>query len=173
MFANTVKPHSAMDILLDEQVPELALGPLRALLSNHRIEHVQKIGWKGKQDLNLIPDMKRRGYTVLVTADTDQLSDHDECRAIKKAGIHHVRFDRSGRGAAMTASAVATVIAGLPLVIPRLEDESGQRLVALKLVPCCDAQFTITDPERDPPTQYWPGRRTVNRRRVPRTGEGA
>jgi hypothetical protein len=160
-----------MDILLDEQVPELALGPLRALLSGHRIEHVQKIGWKGKLDVNLIPDMRRRGYVALVTADTDQLKDHEECRAIKKAGIHHIRFDRSGKGAAMTASAVATVIAGLPLVIPRLEDEPGQRLVALKLVPCSETQFTITDPETDPPTQYWPGRRTVNRRRVPRARE--
>ncbi|WP_173077969.1 hypothetical protein [Phytohabitans rumicis] len=162
-----------MDILLDEQVPELVLAPLRSLLSGHRIDHVQKIGWKGKQDVNLIPDMKRRGYAVLVTADVDQLEDHEECRAIKKAGTHHVRFDRSGSGTAMTASAVATVIAGLPLVIPRLDAEPAQRLVVLKLVRCKETQFTITDPEKDPPTQYWPGRRTVSRRRVPRSRDGA
>ncbi|GLH95136.1 hypothetical protein Pa4123_04080 [Phytohabitans aurantiacus] len=32
-----------MNILLDEQVPEHALGPLRALLPRHRIDHVQQI----------------------------------------------------------------------------------------------------------------------------------
>lgn len=157
-----------MDILLDEQVPEHVLEPLRLLLPRHRIDHVQQIGWKGKQDLHLIPDMTRRGYAALVTADVDQLENHEECRAIKKAGIHHIRFDRSGSGMAMTASAIATVIAGLPLVVPRLEGASGQRLVELKLVRCNDAQFTISDPDRDPPTQYWPGRGSTNRRRVPR-----
>jgi hypothetical protein len=33
-------------------------------------------------------------------------------------------------------------------------------------------QFTITDPEKDPPTLYWPGRNTVHRRRAPRQREG-
>jgi len=157
-----------VDILLDEQVPELVLEPLRALLAGHRVDHVQKIGWKGKRDLNLIPDMRRRGYAALVTADTDQLVNHEECRAIKKAGIHHIRFDRAGSGGAMTASAAATVIAALPLVIPRLEAAPGQRLVALKLVRCGETQFTITDPEERPPTQYWPGRRTLIKHRAPK-----
>jgi hypothetical protein len=61
-----------MNILLDEQVPEHALGPLRALLPRHRIDHVQQ----------------------------------------------------------------------------------------------------ITDPEKDPPTLYWPGRNTAQRRRAPRQREG-
>jgi hypothetical protein len=161
-----------MNLLLDEQVPEHALGPLRTLLPRHRIDHVQQIGWKGKPDLNLIPDMSRRGYAALVTADVDQLEDYEECRAIKKAGIHHIRFDLSGKGVAMAAGAIATVVAGLPLVVPRLEREPGQRLVELKTVRTGESQFTITDPEKDPPTLYWPGRNTVHRRRAPRQRDG-
>lgn len=153
-----------MKILLDEQVPEPVLEPLRHLLRNHHIDHVQHLtGWKGKQDVNLFPDMRKRGYTVLVTADIDQLQDYDECTAIKKAGIHHVRFERHGNGVAQTASAIATVVAGLPLVIPELERAPGQRLVELRAISCSKRRYHILDPDRNPPSQYWPGRKTTTR----------
>lgn len=48
----------------------------------------------------------------------------------------------------------------------------GQRLVELKTVRTGESQFTITDPEKDPPTLYWPGRNTVHRRRAPRQRDG-
>lgn len=135
------------------------------LQPTHQVDHVQEIRWKGKPDRNLIPDMRRRGYMVLVTADINQLEDYDECTAIKKAGIHHVRFERHGRGVAETASAIATIVAGLPLVIPQLENASGQRLVELAVVKCGDARYKITDPEREPPSRYWPGRKATTRTR--------
>ncbi len=159
-----------MKILLDEQVPEPALDPLRFMLPGHQVDHVQRIRWKGKQDLQLIPDMATRGYLMLVTADTGQLEDHEECAAIKKAGIHHVRFERHGRGIASTASAIATVVAGVPIIVPLLEDQP-QRLVELGVVKCGQTRYKIVDPEREPPTQYWPGRKTVRRRRPPRETE--
>lgn len=163
---------SPLKILLDEQVPQPALDPVRFMLRDHRVDHVQKINnWKGKPDLQLMPDMCRRGYAVLVTADVAQLQDHEECAAIKKAGIHHVRFARHGRGIAQTASAIATIVAGLPLVIPMLEQATGQRLVELTIVKCGDTRYKITDPDREPPSPYWPGRKTTTRTRPrrPRT----
>ena len=156
---------SGLKILLDEQVPEPALAPLRSMLPRHTVDHVQKINWKGKPDLQLIPDMSKRGYSMLVTADVNQLEDHDECTAIKKAGIHHVRFEPHGRGVAQTASAIATILAGLPLVVPVLERAQGQRLVELTVVRCGDARYKVTDPEREPPSSYWPGRKSTTRRR--------
>jgi hypothetical protein len=157
-------------ILLDEQVPEPALQPLQFMLPGHQVDHVQSIRWKGKQDLQLIPDMAKRDYLVLVTADIAQLEDHEECAAIKKAGIHHVRFERHGRGIASTASAIATVVAGVPMVVPLLEGQP-QRLVELGVVKCGQTRFKIVDPERDPPTLYWPGRKSVQRRHPPRDTE--
>jgi len=36
-------------LLLDEDVPVQLLGPLRHLLREHVVDHVQYLGWKGKK----------------------------------------------------------------------------------------------------------------------------
>lgn len=98
-----------------------------------------------------------RGYQVLVTADLNQLYREDQCKLIRKYGFHHVRFQQVGTGIAATASAIATIVAGLPAVLPELERAEGQRLVLLKSVRSNRGQFEIVDPRVNPPP-YWPGR---------------
>lgn len=152
-----------MKILLDEQVPEPVLTPLTHMLREHEIDHVQRIGWKRKKDRSLLTDVKTRRYDVFVTADLAQLDDPDECTLIRKGGFHHVRFQRYGRGVAMTASAIATVVAGLPAALSDLEQADGQRLVLLKLVRCGQGQFELCDPMKNPPA-YWKATGQVERR---------
>lgn len=167
-----------MKILLDEQVPEPVIDPLEHLLRWHQVHHVQRIGWKGKKDLNLIPDLAARGYQVLVTADVNQLHDERECKLIKKYGFHHVRFQQVGRGVLATGSAISTIVAGLTAVVPELDEADGQRLVLLKSVKCGATQYEMCDPVADPPS-YWPGRgdaaatprRSAPRQRPPSTGD--
>jgi hypothetical protein len=145
-------------ILLDEQVPEPVIVPLGHMLRpRHTVDHVQTIGWKHKKDARLFPDLAGRGYEVLVTADLNQLYHEDECKLIRKLGFHHVRFQQVGDGVAATASAIATIVAGLPAVLPELEQAESQRLVLLKTVRSDKRQFEIVDPRLDPPP-YWPGR---------------
>jgi hypothetical protein len=155
-----------MKILLDEQVPLPVLAPLQHMLQPpHRLDHVNTIRWKRKLDRQLIPDLRARGYAGLVTADLHQLEDPDEIRLIHKSGIHHIRFSRFGKGVHETASAIATVVAGLPAVITALEQADGQRLALLKLVKSGDVQCEILDPKVTPPNQYWPSRKTIGRHR--------
>ncbi|MEV4417845.1 hypothetical protein [Catellatospora sp. NPDC049609] len=149
-----------MKILLDEQVPQPVLTPLNQMLPHHQIDHVQTVGWKSKKDVQLLNDLAKRGYEVLVTADLNQLYKPEECRLIKKNGFHHVRFEQSGLGIAQTASAIATVVAGLPVVLPILQKATGQRLVLLKTVKCNGDAHEICDPDIDPPP-YWPGRESA------------
>ncbi|QOC92177.1 PIN-like domain-containing protein [Micromonospora craniellae] len=147
-----------MKILLDEQVPEPVLDPLGHLLrSRHTVDHDQTIGWKRKKDIHLLPDLAARGYHVLVTADLNQLYREDECKLIHKHGFHHVRFKQVGTGVTATASAIATIVAGLPAVLPELECAESQRLVLLKPVRSSKSQFEMVDPRVDPPP-YWFGR---------------
>lgn len=114
----------------------------------------RKSGGKGKKDINLIPDLATRGYQILVTADVNQLYRNDERKLIKKYGFHHVRFQQVGKGVSAMAGAIATIVAGLPAVLPELERADSQRLVLLKAVRSDGKRFTIVDPRVEPPT-YW------------------
>ncbi|MGQ0718664.1 MAG: DUF5615 family PIN-like protein [Pseudonocardiales bacterium] len=58
-----------MKLLLDEDVPVQLVEPLRRLLHEHQVDHVQSLGWKGKKDRFLLPDASGKGYAALVTAD--------------------------------------------------------------------------------------------------------
>ncbi len=132
--------------------------PLGHMFRNrHTVDHVQTINWKRKKDIHLLPDLAARGYEVLVTADLNQLYHEDECKLIRKHGFHHVRFQQLGSGVNAMASAIATIVAGLPAVMPELENAASQRLVLLKPVRSDKKQFEIVDPRLSPPP-YWPGR---------------
>lgn len=158
-----------MKILLDEQVPVPVLDPLQRMLQpTHKIDHVSTIKWTQKLDRHLIPDLKERGYAALVTADLRQLENPDEVTLIYKTKIHHIRYNQHGKGIHKTASAIATVVAGLPSVVAALEEAPGQRLVSLKLVRSGATQFDMVDPSRTPPSVYWPSRKTVGINRPPR-----
>jgi hypothetical protein len=81
-----------MKILLDEDVPEQVITVLQHVLRGHQVDHVTRIGWSGEPDKRLYPDAAKRRYDVLVTNDAAQVSDPDECQAVKRSGIHRVSY---------------------------------------------------------------------------------
>lgn len=145
-----------MRILIDENVPVQMLEMLRRLLPDHEVRHVSEIRWAGKKDLALLPDAARKGFHVFLTKDGRQLEIPSEAAAIKKSGMHHIRFSHGHRGMAGLGLAMGAVIAAMPLIIRELEDAEAQRLVHIKgLNPANKHRFDLTDPAKSPPS-YWP-----------------
>ena len=64
------------------------IEPLRHVLFGHDVMHVSGLSWKGKKDLQVLPDAKNAGFDALITKDRAQLIDPRECAAIKKSGLH-------------------------------------------------------------------------------------
>ncbi len=146
-----------MKVLLDEDVPVQLLDALVPVLDGHRVEHVQRLGWNGKKDLNLLPDAARRGYQVLVTNDKNQLNDPDECRAIRDSGLHHVRYDQDTKlGKEGLGLAMASVLAAAAAFMRDLEAADSQRLVHVQSIRAHAraARYRLVDPIIDPPV-YW------------------
>jgi len=145
-------------VLLDEDVPVQVLESLQQVLHGHTIDHVDRIGWKSKKDLALLPDAGTRGYEVLVTNDKNQLEDVEESRAIRDSGMHHVRYDQdTNRGKEGLALAMASLLAAAVPCIRELEAATGQRLVHIKSIAPHQrsARYDVVDPIKDPPS-YWP-----------------
>ena len=142
-----------MRILLDEDVPRPVLELLRAVLRGHEVDHVQTINWAGKKDLVLYRDAKQADYDVVVTNDAAQMADPDECRAVKRAGMHRVAYkqDPGLRGMAL---AMASLVAAMPDVVKELANADGQRLVAITGLDRRRKRYEIIDPRRKP--NYWP-----------------
>ncbi|WP_206685758.1 hypothetical protein [Kribbella qitaiheensis] len=92
---------------------------------------------------------------MLVTNDASQLDDPDETDAIKKSGLHHVRYgQRYDLGLSGLALALGALIASMPLVMADLTKATGQRLVRINgLDP--RGRHEVTDPAKSPP-RYWP-----------------
>ncbi|MFN8075132.1 MAG: hypothetical protein U0Q15_06880 [Kineosporiaceae bacterium] len=145
-----------MKVLLDEQVPVQFLEPMRHILRGHAVEHVTLLGWAGKPDVRLLPDARKDGFDAIVTNDRKQLADPDECRAIKRSGLHHITFT-VGNGLDGLALALASLVAAVRYVIADLEDAEGQRLVTITALSRRPRHTTI-DPAVAPPS-YWPGGR--------------
>jgi hypothetical protein len=153
-------------LLLDEDVPKQLLGPLRHLLADHVVDHVEDLGWKGKKDKFLLPDAAKRGYDVLVTNDSGQLENPEETRAIRDSRMHHVRYHQdTRRGVDGLASAMAAVMAAIRPVVRELEASSPQLLIEVQgLAP--GRRHSSIDPVLDPPP-YWPRRARQSTRRKP------
>lgn len=143
-----------MRVLIDEDTAVQLLEPLRHLLPRHDVDHIGTVGWKGKKDRRVYADARAAGYAVIITRDSNQLSDPDECTAIKKAQIHHVRYSQKRKGMPGLGLALGAVIAAMPMVMEELERAEGQRLVHIvALEPT--RRFEIIDPVQQPPV-YWP-----------------
>ncbi|MEV6284316.1 DUF5615 family PIN-like protein [Kribbella sp. NPDC051770] len=144
-----------MRILLDEDVAVQVLEPLRHVLRGHRVDHVQKLGWSGKKDLFVLRDAAAQNFEVLVTNDARQLDDPTETAAIKRSGLHHVRYrqkyDLGVRGLAL---AFGAVVSAMPFVVAELAMAEGQRLVRISSIGP-DGRHSTVDPATDPP-KYWP-----------------
>lgn len=144
-----------MRILLDADTPIQMLPLLQHTLRGHRIEHVHELGWSRKKDRPLLRDAAQAGYQVFVTNDSNQLADPDECRAIKKSGMHHVRYAQRRDGLKGLALAIGAIVAAMPSVVEHLEEAHGQLLVHIKgLDPTPARRFDVVDPRKSPP-KYW------------------
>jgi hypothetical protein len=143
-----------MRVLIDEDTAVQLVDPLSHVLVGHDVTHIAHLSWKGKKDRQVLPDAKGAGFHVIITRDRAQLSDPAECDAIKKSGLHHVRY-RQGQGTRGLALALAAVIAAMPMAIEELVKAKSQRLV---LVSSIDPRrrFEITDPRVTAPSPYWP-----------------
>ncbi|MGW6305783.1 DUF5615 family PIN-like protein [Streptomyces niveus] len=145
-----------MRILIDENVPVQVLEMLRRLLPEHEIKHVSEIKWAGKKDLALLPDAARKGFDTFLTRDARQLEDPSETEAIKKSGMHHIRFSQAHRGRAGLGLAMGAVVAAMPLIIAELDEAGAQQLIHIKgLNPASKHRFDRMDPSATPPS-YWP-----------------
>jgi len=159
-----------MRLLLDEGVPKPLLAGLHRVLPGHDIVHLEDLRWKGKKDLHLLVDAAGRGFDAILTNDSKQLENIEECRAIRDSGLHHVRYRQrtgSGEDGGRTglALAMAAVLAAIRHVVGELEQADGQRLVLIAELRN-ERRHEATDPKSDPPP-YWPTRPT-GRRRGPR-----
>jgi hypothetical protein len=123
-----------LQVLVDEGMPVQILGPLR-LNRGHQFDHIDELRWKGRLDQPLFRDAAGRGYEAILTLDVNQLSDADECRALRRSGLHHISLQqaRTARGVKGTARVIASVIAAMPYVLEDLDQADGQRIVELSL----------------------------------------
>jgi hypothetical protein len=139
-----------------EGMPVQVMPPLR-LNRQHEFDHVDDLGWKGKPDVRLFADAARRGYDAVLTLDVSQLNSVDECRALKRSGLHHVAIQqgRSARGIRGMARVIASVVVAMPYVLEELELAEGQRVVELSLL-SASRRHAVLDPMTEAArVPYW------------------
>jgi hypothetical protein len=155
-----------MRVLLDEDVPRPLLAALQRILSGHDVKHVDELQWKSKKDVNLLADAAGRGFEAILTNDSKQLDDVEECRAIRDSGLHHIRYrQHTGRGESGglqgLALAMGAILAAMRQV-GELEQADGQRLVLIQEIRN-ERRHEMTDPRLDPPA-YWPSKPSRSRK---------
>jgi hypothetical protein len=144
-----------MRVLLDEDVPVQVLEPLKRVLKSHHVQHLNELRWKNKKDLFVLRDASSGGFQVIVTNDAAQLDDVYETEAIKKSGLHHVRYgQRPDLGLHGLALALGAIVSAMPPLIAELEAATGHRLVRIHALDP-KRRYDLTDPRKSPP-KYWP-----------------
>lgn len=144
-----------MRLLVDENSPVQLAHVLAHLLPSHRVDHVTAIGWSGKKDVPLLADAASKGYEVFLTKDKRQLENPDETKAIKRSGLHHVRYGQTVAGTVGIGLAMGAVAAAMPLVMRELEESDSQQLVLIKrLDHSPKARYEMQDPRKWAPN-YW------------------
>jgi hypothetical protein len=144
-----------MRLLLDEDVPEPLLPLLQHLLRGHDVSHVRAEAWKSKKDGVLLPDAARRGFHAFLTNDKGQLNNPDECRAIQKSGMHHIRYDLAN-GLDGLAFASASICAAIRPLLADLDAAPAQRVARIDKVSSGRKRYKVKNPATDPPSPYWP-----------------
>jgi len=145
-----------MRVIVDEAMPLQVLDPLR-LNKGHSFAHVDQLNWKGKRDSSLFADAAAKGYEAVLTLDLSQLESSEECRALRRAGLHHVGIQqgRSAQGVRGIARVLASLVVGMPYVLQDLQVATGQRIVEISLLGA-KSRHEIYDPERDASRfPYW------------------
>jgi len=147
-----------MRLFLDECVPEPIFGLLQHLLKpDHEVASTATAHWGGKKDILLIQDVARNGYDAFLTADQQQMNRPSEVEAIKKSGMHHIRYKTIDGldGLGQMTGAIAAMIRP---ILRDLEESTGQRLVMLTPHFGGTSWYTVVDPNRsqDKSLRYWP-----------------
>jgi hypothetical protein len=132
-------------ILLDEDVSQPLLEPLRRILKPHAVDHVNDIVWKGKKDVQVLRDAPVRGYGMLVTHNLGQLRIPDEVKAIKRSGIHHVTYV-TAKGLTGEALGMASLLASMRRVVA--EAEASDEPVSFSIAKLTDRQRHTSQPVR-------------------------
>lgn len=143
-----------MKVLLDEDVPVPLISLIQHLLRGHDVLHIKDLKWNGKKDPDVYKDAKARGFDAIVTNDLKQLDDPRECRAIRRSGLHHIRYDLQN-GLSGLGLATGAVCAAILPVIDELVIVGGQRLVHIRSLSGSTSRYSVQDPTTDPPA-YWP-----------------
>ncbi|MBL7490339.1 DUF5615 family PIN-like protein [Frankia sp. AgB1.9] len=142
-----------MRILLDEDTPVQLVSVLRHLLPHEKVDHLRELGWKGKKDHAVLADAHNARFDAILTNDSRQLEEPIETTAIRKSGLHHIRYTQRRPGLKGLALAMGAVISSMPGIVDDLAEVTDQRLVHIHgLEP--RGRYTIVDPRRDPP-RYW------------------
>jgi hypothetical protein len=143
-----------MRVLLDEDVPVPLIKLVRHILRGHEVDHIAEIGWMGKSDVNVYKDARARGYDLVVTNDSRQLNDPNECDAIKKSGKHVVLYDTDD-GLQDLALASGAICAAIRPAVEDLATRTRQHLVRITGLAARKKRYRISDPAQDPPSPYW------------------
>ena len=146
-----------MRLVVDEGVPVQVLDPLRRN-HGHEFDHVNALGWQGKLDEFLFRGATRAGFEGIVALDVGQLADPDECKRLKRSGLHHVSVRRGSRvqGRKGVARVIASLAAAMPWVLEDLEAALEQRVAEVALF-TGGARHKLFDPRREPERYpHWP-----------------
>jgi hypothetical protein len=145
-----------MRVLVDEGMPVQVLNPLR-LNKGHLFDHVDGLGWKGKQDVSLFHDAAAKGYDAVLTLDVAQLESPEESRALRRSGLHHIAIQqgRSAQGIRGMARVIASVVVSMPYLLDDLADVDGQRIIEIGLLGS-RRRHQVFDPQLDAARfPYW------------------
>ena len=87
----------------------------------------------------------------------DQLSDVEECRALKRSGLHHIslRQGRTVSGVSGVARVIGSIVAAMPYVLADLEGQRGQRIVELQLLAASSRHETFNPNREAERYPYW------------------
>lgn len=136
-----------MRIPIDENVPVQMPERVRRLLPGHDVCHVSEIRWAGKRILPSSPMLRREASKSFSPRDGRQPEDPSETSAIKKSGMHHIRFGHGHKGMAGLGLAMGAVIAAMPLIVRELDTAHGRQLIHIKgLNPGSKQRFDLVDP---------------------------
>jgi hypothetical protein len=138
-----------MQVLVDEGMPMQLLAPLRRN-RGHVFDHIDDLNWKGRLDQPLFLAAAGRGYDTILTLDVNQLSDADECRALRRSGLHHISLQqgRSVRGLKGLARVIGSIVAAMPYLLEDLEASESQSIVELSLL-SARRRHQLFDPRKE------------------------
>lgn len=115
-----------MRFFLDENETVAVLPPLRAVLFDHEFVPVEDLGFTGRDDKQLFPDVAALGFDAIITRDRNQLADPEERKSLMDNNLHWIGHrEPAASGLLLVASISAAYLAALPHIIVELSAVSG------------------------------------------------